>query len=164
MHDTRLLIAMMQKSTRGSRWIISWTQAHSVLWWLWKQMQSFNIQAGKYKARRREWSCCFFQHKWWGFSNSEFVSILCAIKRVLTHSAPSATAEFVYHIAVEEASLQDTLCMLWPQIQSGLQSSRQMRSRAHWARLRFAPWNVYLDFPAAISSLLPNPIKNLAAV
>lgn len=90
-----------------------------------------------------------------------FVSILCAIKRVLTNSASSATAEFVYHIAVEEASLQDTLCMLWPQSQSGLQSSRQLHSRAQWARLGFG---FYLDFPAAISSLLPNPIKNLAAV
>lgn len=28
----------------------------------------------------------------------------------------------------------------------------------------FAPLNVYLDFLAAVSSLLPNPIKNLAAV
>lgn len=148
----------------GSRWIVSQTQAHSVPWWLRKQMQSFNIQPGKYKARRREGSCYFFHHKRWGFSSSEFVSIICAIKRVLTNSAPLATAEFVYHIAVDKASLQDTLCMLWPELHSGLQSFRQLHSRAHCARLALAPLNGYLDFFLAISSLLLNPFKNLAAV
>lgn len=51
--------------------------------------------------------------------------------------------------------------MLWPEIQH---SSGQLHSRALWSRLGFAPLNVYLDFLAAVSSLLPNLIKNLAAV
>lgn len=115
---------------------------------------------------KEEWmkQLIFFQHKWWGVCNIEFDSVLCAVQGVLTHSAPSATAEFVYHIAVEATFPQDTLCMLWLLIQAGLQSSRRLCSRAHWPRLELVPLNVYLDFPAAISSLLPNPIKTLAAV
>lgn len=83
---------------------------------------------------------------------------------MLANSAPLATAEFVYHRDVEEASLQGTLCMLWPEVQSRLQSYRQLHSGARCTRLAFAPLNGHLDFLSAISSLLLNPIKNLAAV
>lgn len=42
--------------------------------------------------------------------------ILCSVKRVLTNAALSATAAFVCHITVEDSSLQEILCMLWPEL------------------------------------------------
>lgn len=108
MNDGRLPVATMQESTR-SRWIINWMQAQKCALVVKKANAILQHSDWKVLDRKKKMELLFYATT--GEVCAIFVcfSSLC-IKKQLKNSAPTAGAEFVYHVPVE-VSLHDTFCI-----------------------------------------------------